>query len=80
MQDPAPKLRRTPLLGTWVNKGKKRKGRGCSTPRPLSEDLQMTRKTTLAMSPALHPQVLALQQPTTRRTVLDLLGVSLARF
>ncbi len=55
----------------FVNKGNK-KGRGYTTPQPLSENLQMTRKTTLAMSPNLHPQILALQQPTTRGTVLDL--------
>ena len=78
MQDLAYELPRMPLLGTSVNKARVRAG--AATPRPLSEGLQVNRNAILAMSPALHPQVLALQQPTTRGTVLDLLGVSLARF
>jgi hypothetical protein len=36
MQDPASELRRIPLPRTWVNKGKKTKGRGSiSAHRPL---------------------------------------------
>jgi hypothetical protein len=78
MQDAGCGLPRTPLLGTSVNKARVRAG--AATPRPLSEGLQVNRNAILAMSPALHPQVLALQQPTARRTVLDLLAVCLARF
>jgi hypothetical protein len=32
---------RISLLGTWVNKGMKRKGRGCSRPRPSHLALEL---------------------------------------
>jgi hypothetical protein len=35
MQDPASELRRIPLPGTWVNKGKKRKGAKAKHPDSL---------------------------------------------